>query len=112
MRDDWSTPTTDELDFARRFSEPADPLPGPRPPANDEIDPLFGLTVADLRILDGFFYELALEAAEDPRPPTPEEQDSIDNLRKRFERLQRMTPEEVEAERQRILAMERRLGMR
>lgn len=110
MRDDWSTPT-DELDFTRRFAEPVEP-PRRAPAVNDEIDPVLGVTAAELRILDAFSYELALEAAEDPRPPTPEEQQSIDSLRERFEQLQRMSPEEVEAERQRILAMERSLGMR
>lgn len=110
MRDDWTTPT-DELDFARRFPDPG--VPSHRAPAaNDEIEPMFGLTAGELRIVDAFFHELALEAAEDPSPPTAEEQLAIDDLRERFERLQRMTPEELEAERQRLLAIDRRLGMR
>jgi hypothetical protein len=100
------------LDFARRFAEPAAP-PRPRgPAANDDLDPMLGVTSGELRIVDAFIHELALEAAEDPSPPTAEEQLAIDDLRERFERLQRMTPEEEEAERQRLLAMDRRLGMR
>ncbi len=118
MRDDWSTPT-DEFDFARRFSEPAtSPLPE-QLAANDDNDPMLGVTSGELRIVDcklrivdAFFHKLALEAAEDASPPTAAEQLAIDDLRERFERLQRMTPEEEEAERQRLLAIDRRLGMR
>ncbi|KAB2899469.1 MAG: hypothetical protein F9K40_10255 [Kofleriaceae bacterium] len=111
MRDDWSTPT-DEFDFARRFSEPATPPLPEQLAANDDNDPMLGVTSGELRIVDAFFHELALEAAEDASPPTAAEQLAIDDLRERFERLQRMTPEEEEAERQRLLAIDRRLGMR
>jgi hypothetical protein len=102
MIDDWTTPT-DEHDFSRREHVTASPPPNPatRGPG-DEIDPVFGVTSGELRIVDAFFYELALEAAEDPSPPTAEEQLAIDNLRSRFERLKAMTPEEQDAERARL----------
>jgi len=102
MTDDWTTPTGE-------YEQPCRDTPtatsATRPPGRrhgDAIDPALDLSSAELRILDAFFYELALEAAEDPSPPTPREQLAIDNLGARFERLQAMTPEEQAAERQRL----------
>lgn len=104
MTDDWSSPTGEYA--LHRAEAAASDAPTAPPNDEDEIDPVFGLTAAELRIADAFFYEVALEAARDPRPPTPEEQEAIDDLRQRAERLKAMTPEELDAERERL----RRLG--
>ena len=104
MTDDWETPTGEyespRRDAAERRNLRALPF--------DEVDdsPGLGVTGSELRLFDAFLTELAIEAAEDPRPPTAEEQLAIDDLGARFERLQAMTPEELEAERARL----RRLG--
>ena len=70
---------------------------------DDEIDPVFGLTAGELRMVDAFLYEVAMEAAMDPRPPTADELEAIEDLRVRAERLKSMTPEELAAERERQL---------
>ncbi len=106
MTDDWSSPTG-EYEPAR--IEPAKLRNrGPTPVEHDdEIDPVLGVTAGELRMVDAFFHELALEAAADPRPPTPAEQIAVDNLRARFERLKAMKPEEADAERERLLRLDR-----
>ena len=53
-------------------------------------------------MVDAFLHELAMEAALDPRPPTAAELEAIDDLGARAERLKTMTPEELEAERERL----------
>ncbi len=42
-------------------------------PAADGVDPVLGVSEADLNLLDAFYHQLALDAAADPRPNTPEE---------------------------------------
>jgi hypothetical protein len=98
MTDDWSSPTGE-------YDQPRAERPGAAIAVHpdDELDPVFGVTTGELRTVDAFFYELAIDAAEDPRPPTSAEQVAVDNLRARFERLKAMTAEEAAAERERLL---------
>lgn len=106
--DDWTTPT-DEHDWSAPTGEYERPLLerasadvlGPAM-ADEEIDPVFGLTPGELRMVDAFFYELAMDAANDPRPPTAAEVEAIADLRARADHLKAMTPEELEAERERL----------
>jgi hypothetical protein len=81
MTDDWSTPTGE---YARGESAPDDPTP--------DLDVFDGVGERDLRILDAFFHELALDASNDPTPNTPEEQAEDDALMAWAERLM-STPE-------------------
>jgi len=105
MNDDWTSPTG-EYEFPCGERATARPMAKHTARPNvDEIDPVLGVTSGELRIVDAFFYELALEAAEDPSPPTAEELIAIDNLRERFEKLKAMTPEEQDAERARLLKL-------
>ncbi len=103
MNDDWTTPTGEYEQPGRETPTATSATRSAGRRHGDAIDPALDVSPAELRIVDAFFYELALEAAEDPSPPNPREQLAIDNLRARFERLQAMTPEEQEAERQRLL---------
>lgn len=105
MTDDWSMPTG-EYELQPRPGA-ADATRPNLPPPDEEIDPAFGVTTGELRIVDAFFYELARDAAEDPRPPTGMEQPAIDDLRTRFERLKAMSTEELDAERTRVLLLDR-----
>jgi len=103
--DDWTTPTG-EHEWSAPTGEHDRPaidgsLIGARAP-DEDVDPVFGLTTGELRMVDAFFYELAIEAANDPRPPTADELEAIDDLRMRAERLKAMTPEELESERARL----------
>lgn len=95
MTDEWSPPTGE---YDQPGHEPTDAAP-----FDDEIDPVLGVAAGELRIVDAFFHELAVDAALDPRPPTAAEQVAIDDLRARFERLKAMSPEELDAERARLL---------
>ncbi len=101
MTDDWSTPTGE---YEQSWLEPANAEAyGPVPPPDEELDPVFGVTESELRMVDVFFYEVALAQAREPRPLSPEEQEAVDDLRVRADRLKTMTPDELEAERQRLL---------
>lgn len=74
---------------------------------SDDVD--LGISEGDIRIVDAYFYELALDASEDQSPPTPEEKTEIAKLAASFERLKAMTREEMLAERVRRLRRSRRL---
>lgn len=88
MTDDWSEPTDERKRFRSRATmEPRDD--------DAVVDPVLGIAERDLRLVDAFFHHLGIDASEDPSPATPEEQESIDWLRERFEHLQAMSPEEL-----------------
>jgi hypothetical protein len=79
-------------------------------------DPRFGnvglvvrVTESDIRMVESYYHELALEASQDKSPPTPEEQVTLQKLAASFERLKAMTREELLAERARRLRQRRRL---
>lgn len=69
MTDDWSTPTG-EYDRFEATNEDTTP----------DSDLLLSVEERDLRILDAFFHELAMDASTDPTPNTPEEQAEDDAL--------------------------------
>jgi hypothetical protein len=101
MTDDWSPPTGE---YERAYLETASADPsGPTPLPDEEIDPVFGVTESELRMADAFFFEAALASAREPRPSTPEELEAVADLRAQADRLKTMTPEELEAERQRLM---------
>lgn len=79
-------------------------------------DPRFGnvglvlrVTEGDIRMVETYYHELALEASQDRSPPTPEEQVALKKLEASFERLKAMTREELLAERARRLHQRQRL---
>lgn len=97
MIDDWSTPTAehDRLGVTPRNDERA-----PTPPPDDAL-PVIGTSEEDLRVLDAYYHHLALDASEDPSPPTAAEQAQLDTIRAHNDRLLAMTPEDMLAERAR-----------
>lgn len=58
-----------------------------------------GISDEDLRLLDAINHELALDASNDPRPNTPEEDEADADLLARAQRTMSMTPEQVARER-------------
>lgn len=92
MSDDW-TPPTGEYERPRIIAS----VEVKAGPAVECIDPVLGLSERDLRLVDGFYHNLGVQASEDPSPATAEEQDSIDWLGEQFARLQAMSPEELDA---------------
>lgn len=77
MNDDW-TETTDEREpFANIPTQ--EYVPEDRDALPRVVD-LEGVSERDVRIVDAFFHELALEASEDPATPTLEEQDELDSI--------------------------------
>ena len=73
----------------------------PSPPGADAVDPVLGVSEADLNLLDNFYHQLALDAAEDPRPNTPEEDADDEWLMDRAQKRMSMSPAEVRAQRER-----------
>jgi len=69
MTDDWSTPTAEHVRIDATTED-----------ATPDRELLQGVVARDLRILDAFFHELALEASNDPTPNSPEEQAEDDVL--------------------------------
>lgn len=69
MTDDWSTPTGE---YVRAELTTDDTTP--------DSEFLISVEERDLRILDAFFHELAMDASNDPTPNTPEEQAEDDEL--------------------------------
>ncbi len=98
MTDDWSPPTGEHAKQPHRDDATPD-----LPTLDEPIDPTFGVTAGELRMVDAFFYEVAREAAEDPRPATLAERDTVDELRSRFERLKGLSQDEASTERARLL---------
>jgi len=81
MTDDWSTPTGEYVRGEAAIND-----------ATPDLDLLQGVEERDLRILDALFHELALEAAKDPTPNTPEEQAEDDKLMAWAEQLMATPP--------------------
>ena len=77
MTDDWSEPTGEHEPFADIPTQeyiPDDPEALPR------VVDLEGVSERDVRIVDAFFQELALDASEDPSPPGVDEQAEVDGI--------------------------------
>jgi len=75
-----------------------DVLPSER---DEVVDPVLGIPTKDLRLVDSYFHELAMEAALDPRPNTPEEQAIDDALLARARERMTISPDELRALRRR-----------
>jgi hypothetical protein len=85
-------------------------------PAPDDGD--LGISNDDIRIVAVYLYQLSLDASDDPSlpmyeddpsSPTPEEKAEVEKLAASFERLKKMTREEMLAERSRRLRRPHRL---
>ena len=92
MNDD-STPPTDQDRPPVTVSVPANDAAAPR------IDMPCGIPEEDLRLVDALSHELALEASNDPRPNTPEEDKEDTELLASARRRMSMTREQVALER-------------
>lgn len=73
----------------------------PEPPGPDDVDPALAVSEADLNLLDAFYHQLALAAAADPRPSTPEEDADVEWLMDRARQRMSISPAEVRAQRER-----------
>jgi hypothetical protein len=78
-------------------------------PTSDHVDLVLGISEGDIRIVDAYHYQLALDASQDRSSPTLEEQIEVGKLAASFARLQAMTHEQMLAERVRRLRRRRRL---
>ena len=104
MNDEWCPPTGDQLiptdlDTATAATTPdaaRDIEASAR--SSETSDLVLGVSDADIRLVDAFHHELALEASADKSPPTRAEQLANAELAASFERLKAMTPEELRAE--------------
>lgn len=77
MNDDWSDTTSEREPFAdiptqEYIPEDRDALP--------RVVDLDGVSERDVRLVDAFFQELALDASEDPAPAYAEEQQEVDAI--------------------------------
>ena len=63
--------------------------------AGRSVDVTSGIREEDLRLLDAYNHELAIEASDDPRPNTAEEDEEDAELLRRAQLTMSMTPEEV-----------------
>lgn len=102
MNDDWCPPT-DEHDVPGNL----DAVPSVATP--DQVDPVLGISEGDVRVVDAFYHELALDASKDPSPLTAEEEAAELRMVASFERLKSMTREELLALREHRLRERRRL---
>jgi len=59
------------------------------------------MSETDLELLEAANHQLALEAALDPRPNTPEEDEDVEWLMARVRQRMSMSPAEVRAQRER-----------
>ena len=99
MSDRWTSPTVEQGRSAvegKTVDEVASALP-----AADSVDPVLGISETDLDVLDELNHQLALDAAEDPRPNTPEEDADVEWLMNRARQRMSMSPAEVRAQRER-----------
>lgn len=94
MNDDTPRPTMS----ARRPIKVTVTLPADEVGAR-RIEVMGGISEEDLRLLDAINHELALDASNDPRPSTPEEDAAVADLLARAQRTMSMTPEQVARER-------------
>lgn len=76
MNDDWSD-TTGERAFADIPTQEYVPEDRGALPRVVDLD---GVSERDVRVVDAFFYELALDASEDPATPTLEEEQELDAI--------------------------------
>lgn len=92
MNDD-SRPTDQARTLKTTVTVPADEVDA------RSIDVTGGISEEDLRLLDAVNHELALDASNDPRPNTPEEDEADADLLARAQRTMSMAPEQVARDR-------------
>lgn len=83
MNDDWSD-TTGERAFADIPTQEYVPEDRAALPRVVDLD---GVSERDVRVVDAFIHELALDASEDASPPGQEEQDDLDAIAQFVARL-------------------------
>ena len=99
MSDRWTSPTVERVRSPVEVKT-VDEI-APERPEPDGVDPALGVSEADLNLLDALYHQLALDAAEDPRPNTPEEDADDAWLMARARARMSMSPAEVRAQRER-----------
>ncbi|MCB9507846.1 MAG: hypothetical protein H6709_02240 [Kofleriaceae bacterium] len=102
MTDDWCPPT-DERESPRM----PEAIPTATAPS-DDLDPVLGISEGDIRMVDAFYHELAVDASEAERPRTADEEAAELRLAGSFEQLKTMTRDELLAIRQQRLQERRR----
>ncbi len=123
MTDEWCPPTDEHEipDASGALSPRSEAALGDGPPrltvirvapASDVVDPVIGIGEGDIRMVDAFFHELALDASLDPRPPTAEEQAANTRIAAEIERVKAMSPDELRDEQALRLRARRRRGQR
>lgn len=98
MSDRWTSPPVKQ---GRSVEVKTVDEVAPAPPAADGVDPVPGVSETELELLDAVNHQLALEASEDPRPNTPEEDADDEWLMERARQRMSISPAEVRAQRER-----------
>jgi hypothetical protein len=99
MSDRWTSPTV-EHDRSAVEGKILDEV-APSQPGADGVAPVLGVSEADLALLDAVNHQFALDASEDPRPNTPDEDADDAWLMDRARKRMSMSPGEVRAQRER-----------
>src|SRR6185369_5986184 len=79
MIDDRCSPTNKRASLRTQYAS--------APQASEGVDLALRISEGDIRIVDAYYDELALEASQDRSPPTPEEQVELEKLAVSSERL-------------------------
>lgn len=99
MSDRWTSPAVKHGRSAVE-SAPEDEVT-PAPPVADGADSILDMSETDFELLEAANHQLALEAAQNPRPNTPEEDEDVEWLMARARQRMSMSPAEVRAQRER-----------
>lgn len=99
MSDRWTLPTAKHGRSAVE-GKAVDEI-APARPAADCVDPILGVSETELELLEAVNHQLALDAAQNPRPNTPEEDADDAWLMNRARQRMSMSPAEVRAQRER-----------
>jgi len=100
MSDDRCSPTGKRASvYTRGVAAPSIPV---------DVELVLRISEGDVRIVEAYYDELALEASRDRSPPTPEEQIELEKLAASSERLKAMSRSEIHALRARRLRQLRR----
>jgi len=102
MTDDWCPPT-DQRE-SPRMPEAMTTATAPA----DDVDPVLGISEGDIRMVDAFYHELAVDDSEAETPPTADEEAAELRLAGSFDQLKTMTRAELLALQQQRLRERRR----
>jgi hypothetical protein len=98
MSDRWISPTDEHgrsVVEAKILDEAI-----PSRPGADGVAPVLGVSGTDLDLLDAVNHQFALDASEDPRPNTPEEDADDEWLMERARKRMSMSAAEIRAQRE------------